>query len=60
MIEMTYNNTNINPSREMLIAFPSSMTMYEILGRIEQYRATGRYSEIFMDGSLNGIVGVIA
>lgn len=60
MIRMTYNIIDIEPSKETLIEFPSGLTMYEMLGRIDQYRATGRYSEIFMDGSLNAIVGVIA
>ena len=56
---MRYDNNDIIASREMLIAFPSELSVMDMLSRIDQIKSTGRYSEVFMDASLNGIVGVI-
>lgn len=61
MITMEYNNAHINQSVEVLVDLKrTSKTMYEILGLIDQIRASSRYKEIYLHSESSSILGVLA
>lgn len=57
---MTYTENNINTSVEVLIDLAKCRSLFEMLDRITQLRATGRYSDIHISSRRNAVVGVMA
>lgn len=57
---MRYHNSNIKPSVDVLVPLTTDMSLNEVLGRVEQYRASPRYTEVRIDADYNAIVGVLA
>lgn len=57
---MTYTEDNINTSVEVLIDLSKCRSLFEMLDRITQIRATGRYSDIHISSRCNAVVGVMA
>ena len=57
---MTYTEDNINTSVEVLIDLTKCRSLFEMLDRITQIRATGRYSDIHISSRCNAVVGVMA
>lgn len=45
---------------DVLVPLNTHMTLFETISRVEQIRATHRYTEVRIDADYNAIVGVIA
>lgn len=56
---MTYTIEDIKQT-EVLIDLSKCRSLYDMLGRIDQMRATGRYTDIHISSRRNAVVGVIA